>query len=324
MGQTPGSDIDVLGLGAVALDDLVYVDTYPPCDAKAPVLSRRRQFGGLTGTALVTVSRLGGRSAYAGVLGDDELSAAVIAGLSQEGVDLSFLVRRAHSRPIHSTIVVSQQATRNIFFDTAGVVGADQDLPDPAVIRRSRVLLVDNFGVPGMIRAARIARDAGIPVVGDFESDDTTEIAGLLPLVDHLILSSGFAERFTRTSDVATMVERLWGPGRRVVIVTFGAGGIWHRSSEGGTNIRFQPAFPVKAVDSTGCGDVFHGAYAFALARGLDTASCLRVAAAAAALKATRPGGQTGIPDWTGVIAFLTQHKENTEALTSLTAPAMP
>lgn len=321
MDQRRASDIDVLGLGAVALDDLLYVETYPPCDAKAPVQSRHRQFGGLTGTALVTVARLGGRSAYAGVLGNDELSEAVIAGFVQEGVDLTCLVRRAHARPIHSTIVVSQQATRNIFFDTDGVVGADADSPDPVVIRRSRVLLVDNFGVPGMIRAARIARDAGIPVVGDFESDDTTEIAGLLPLVDHLILSASFAERLTQTADIATMVERLWGPGRRVVIVTFGAGGIWHRSSEGGSNVRFQPAFPVKAVDSTGCGDVFHGAYAFALARGLDTASCLRVAAAAAAIKATRPGGQTGIPDWTGVIAFLRQHEESTEALASIAAP---
>ena len=314
---------DVLGLGAVAIDEFLHVDAYPPPDAKVPVVFRHRQLGGLTATALVTVSRLGGRGAYAGVLGNDALSEAAVAGLAHEGVDLTHLVRQAGAQPIYSTIVVARSSTRNIFFDTHGVVGADAELPEPAVIRRSHVLLVDNFGVTGMVRAARIARDAGIPVVGDFESDDAPDFAELLHLTDHLILPAGFAQHLTKCSDASHVIERLWGPERKAVIVTFGTDGVWYRASAGAgvRSIQHQPAFSVKTVDSTGCGDVFHGAYAFGLARGLDTDTCIRVASAAAAIKATRSGGQAGIPDWASVTTFLSQFGEYSEALMPAASP---
>jgi sugar/nucleoside kinase (ribokinase family) len=313
---TQGTDFDVLGLGAVAIDDFLYVDAYPPPDAKAPVVFRQRQLGGLTATALVTVARLGARSAYAGVLGNDELSEAAVAGLAHEGIDLTYLVRQANARPIHSTIVVAQQQpTRNIFFDSNDVVGADRELPAAAVIQRSRVLLVDNFGVSGMVRAARIAHDAGIPVVGDFEADDAPHFAELLSLTDHLILSASFARNLTRASNVNDVIERLWEPNRETVIVTCGVDGIWYLSNAETKSIQYQPAFSVKTVDSTGCGDVFHGAYAFALARGLAITSRVRMAAAAAAIKATQPGGQAGIPDWASLAAFLSQHGEPNETL---------
>lgn len=313
---THGADFDVLGLGAVAIDDLLYIDAYPPPDAKAPVVFRQRQLGGLTATALVTVARLGARSAYAGVLGDDELSEAAAAGLAHEGIDLTHLVRRANARPIHSTIVVAQQQpTRNIFFDSNNVVGADAELPPAAVIQRARVLLVDNFGVEGMVRAARIAHDTGVPVVGDFESYDAPHFAELLSLTDHLIVSASFAQNLTQTTDVNDVLERLWEPVRKAVIVTCGVDGMWYLTNAETKSIRYQPAFSVKTVDSTGCGDVFHGAYAFALARGFDTVDRVRLAAAAAAIKATQPGGQAGIPDWSRLAAFLRQHGDPNEIL---------
>ncbi len=229
MNDQSDAGFDVLGLGAVAIDDLLYVDAYPPADEKTLVRSRDRQFGGLAGTALVAVARLGGRAAYAGVLGDDELSEAAVAGLENEGVDVRYVVRRPGARPVLSTIVVSREGTRNIFVDRSGTHGADSDLPEADVIRRSRVLLVDNIGVPGMLRAARIASSAGIPIVADFEADDDPEIEDLFPLVDHLILSAGFVERRTGLDDPAAMVNWLWEP-RRVVVVTCGGHGVWYRA----------------------------------------------------------------------------------------------
>ncbi len=306
---------DVLGLGAVAVDDLIYVAAYPQPDEKAPVLDRRRHIGGLTATALVTAARLGARAAYAGVLGDDELSRAVIDGLAQEHVDLTYLVTQPEARPIHSTIVVSQQrSTRNIFFDCHGVVGAHPCLPPAAVIERSHVLLVDNFGIEGMVRAAHIAHDAGVPIVADFEGNDSPRFDELLSLVDHLILSSGFAKELTHAPNAAGAVEQLWSPVRKAVIVTDGAEGMWYLAEGYGQGVQYQPAFPVQVVDSTGCGDVFHGAYAACLARGVGITDRIRIAAAAAAIKATKPGGQAGIPDWSHVEAFLRQHEQREAA----------
>ena len=103
MNEHNDAGFDVLGLGAVAIDDLLYVDAYPPADDKTPVRSRRRQFGGLAGTALVAVARLGGRAAYAGVLGDDDQSEAAIAELAGKGstcaMSCAALGSRRSSRP---------------------------------------------------------------------------------------------------------------------------------------------------------------------------------------------------------------------------------
>src|SRR6266853_1907463 len=108
---------DVLGLGAVAVDDLLYVESYPSPDAKARVIRSERQCGGLTATALVAAARLGARCAYAGVLGEDELSNFVLGCLEQEGIDVGSVRRSRSAQPVHSHIVVDQRrGTRNIFF----------------------------------------------------------------------------------------------------------------------------------------------------------------------------------------------------------------
>jgi len=300
------SHIDILGLGAVAVDDLIYVDSYPPRDTKMPVQRQERHCGGLTATALVTAARLGSNCAYAGVLGYDELSEFAIERMRQEGISLSHLVRRDQARPIHSIIIVDEvRKTRNIFFDRHGVVGADPDLPEPDVIRSARALLIDNFGIEGMIRAARIAREAGIPVVADFESDDAPRFSELLALVDHLIVSRDFGEKMTGEKDPARAAQKLWAQGRQVVIVTNGPEGSTYLDASPCDSPKHQPAFPVSVVDTTGCGDVFHGAYASALVRRLPLAERVRFASATAALKATQRGGQAGIPSRSGVENFL-------------------
>ena len=83
---------------------------------------------------------------------------------------------------------------------------------------------------------------------------------------------------------------------RRSAVVTCGGAGSWYVSDADPEAARHQPALPVKVVDTTGCGDVFHGAYAAALVHGLDVAGAVRFASAAAGLKAASPGGQAGIP----------------------------
>jgi sugar/nucleoside kinase (ribokinase family) len=296
---------DVLGLGCVTVDDFLFVTTFPGPDDKTRVLRSERQCGGLAGTALVAAARLGARCAFAGLLGvDDTLSQIVAANFAREGVDIAPAVRRTDARPIHSTIIVgSGGATRNIFFEVAGRVGADDDLPDAATIRAARVLFVDHYGIAGNLRAIRIAREAGIPVVADLERDEDPRFPELLAAVDHPVLSEKFALRVTGAVDAAEAVRRLWRPDRQAVVVTGGEAGCWY--TDDGAAIHHQPAFPVEVVDTTGCGDVFHGAYAAALARGETLAARVRFASAAAALKATQPGGQRGIPDRAAVETFL-------------------
>ena len=299
--------LDVLGLGVVAVDDLLYVERYPPADAKEEVMRRERQCGGLTASALVAASRLGSRCGYAGILGRDELSRFVIERFEAEGIDLSYLAVEDDGAPVHSTIIVDmRQGTRNIFYDIRGRVGAHPSVPDAQVIRASRVLFVDHFGIEGMIRAARIARQAKIPVVADFERANVPRFAELLGLVDHLIVSRDFAAQLTGKPSAPEAALALWQEGREVVVVTCGAEGSWYVTRAQAPV--HQAAFRVDALDTTGCGDVFHGAYASLLARGEDVKERVRFASAAAAMKATAAGGQAGVPTREAVAAFLKEH----------------
>src|SRR6202034_3043910 len=103
-------------------------------------------------------------------------------------------------RPIHSVIIIdTKRGSRNIFYDISGVLGASADWPPAAVIESARVLFADWFSVPGTMRAARLARQAGIPVVADFEQRDLPGFPTLLGLPDHLILSKSFAAKLTGT-----------------------------------------------------------------------------------------------------------------------------
>jgi sugar/nucleoside kinase (ribokinase family) len=300
---------DILGLGCTAVDDLLYVPTSPRPDDKVEVRARERHCGGLTATALVAAARLGARCAYAGTLGRDDGSCFVLETLKGEGINVRHVVRRDQARPVRSVVVVDEaRGTRTIFYDTKQVFGADPNRPRPDLIRSTRVLLVDRFGIPGMIRAARLARSAGLPVVADFESSHLPRFRELLALADHLILSGNFACELTGTKSPATAARKLWRKGRRVVITTCGAQGCWFVDGPD-RNAHHFPACRVTAVDTTGCGDVFHGAYAFALARGLPVLGRIRLASAAAALKATHRGGQAGIPTLAAVKTFLQHHR---------------
>jgi sugar/nucleoside kinase (ribokinase family) len=296
---------DILGFGCVAVDDLLYVASFPQADAKAQVFRRDRQCGGLVGTALVAASRLGARCAYVAPLGGDELSEFALGRLRQEKIDVSHVARKPEAFPVHSMIVVGEDSgSRNVFFDLSGVTASRASRLPAALVRSARVLFIDHLWIEQKLPAVRIARKAGIPVVADFEDIAHPRFPELLALVDHLILSAEIARQLTAARP-ARAVEKLWSKRRQVVVVTGGAEGCWFRASATAGHV---PAFAVKAVDTTGCGDVFHGAYATGLARGLGIEERLRFAAAAAALKATRSGGQQGIPTRPEVGRFLQQY----------------
>jgi len=298
---------DVLGFGAVAVDDLLYVDHYPPPDSKAPVRAQQRTGGGLAGTALVAAARLGARAAYGGILGDDDLARFTIQELEREGVDCSPVLYRAEARPIHSTIIVDlSSGQRVILFSYVGVVERQPEEISEELVSNCRVLFVDHTTLSGGLHAISLAHRRGIPVVGDIESDTASGLAELLSQIDHLIIGIELARQITGQSEPVTAVQVLAAPRRACVVVTGGARGCWY--AECGGAVQHFPAYKVDVVDTTGCGDVFHGAYAACLARGESVRAAIEVATAAAGIKATHPGGRAGIPDRATVDLFIKEH----------------
>lgn len=293
----PPPEFDILGLGTISVDDLVYVERYPPPDRKAMILRERRALGGQVATALAAASRLGARCAYAGALGQDELSAAALGGLRAHGVDCRFVRAIASSGPVHSIIIIDESAkTRNIFFDMSRMT----PLPRPDIgdnlVGSARVLLIDQLDPPAMVCAAECAHALRVPVIMDMEWVDAPAIEVMMSLADHLLVPHDFAAAYTGLTTNEEIVSALNRSRRACTAVTCGAEGCYYLTADSTTPVRHLPAVPVATVETTGCGDVFHGAYAMALAAGQPAVECLRFAAAAAAAFAARPGGWEHLP----------------------------
>jgi len=296
---------DILGIGTAAVDDLVLLEHFPAPDSKTDYLSIQRQGGGQTATAMATAARLGARTAFCTHLCFDDLSDFTLNELEKEGVDCSSCVRSADGSPYHSLILVDITAQTRTILHSGGKVNPPEQVITPELVGSARLLCLDDNSRAAGIQAARIARSLGIPVVADIEPDPPPDYVDLLPLVDHLVINRELGAALTGLADPAAMSEKL-SYGITCCAITAGAQGCWYATQ--GQSACHIPAYQVQVVDTTGCGDVFHGAYAFALSRGQEIGDALRLASAVAAMKARFPGGRAGIPRLEEVQKFMREH----------------
>ncbi len=299
--------IDVLGLGSVTVDFVGTVKAWPGRGVKRMLDSFTICDGGLVGTALAAAARLGGKVAFAGKLGRSEMARRALEALRRESVDTSFVIETEDAEPIVAFILTdSTDGQRNIFWTRQNVeYPMPREFPDKNWFRRTSVLLIDfESGLAG-IEAAKTAKQHNIPVVIDVERNEP-HAAEAMSVSSHIIVSEEFAGGFTGSSNVAEMLTTLRSNPEQVVIVTRGENGCVGSSKEGEFEL---PAFAVDVVDTTGCGDTFHGAFALAIARGQPVVSAARFASGAAALCATQLGGRAGIPTGQQLEQFLGKHE---------------
>jgi ribokinase len=281
----------VAGLGQSSLDIIASVRAFPAEDAKAEASSVTIQGGGPVATALVALSRLGVKTYFMGVVSDDMTGREIAAGLGQEGVDIRGLRRRPGGSSQAALIIANRRnGSRTIVWQrpTVGELGPDE--VDARLIRRARLLLLDGLMKDASIEASRVARGSGVPVM----LDAGRVRSGMLRLAagaDYIVASEEFAREFSGTPRKALREISLLRP--KAATVTLGARGsiTW---SEGVTFTR--RAYRVRAVDTTGAGDVFHGGYIYGVINGWAIEKTVDFASAFAALKCRRPGGRTGIP----------------------------
>jgi sugar/nucleoside kinase (ribokinase family) len=287
----------VLGFGALAVDDIIYVDR-PLSAGKGRVTARLTDHGGNVATALVAVARLGGRAGFIGWLNMDDPAAHELA---RHGVDISLAPQRADARAIRSVITVGSDGERFIAYDDAAPQGTSDDLAD-ATLAGAGVLLVDAYAIHSLAVVAR-ARKLGLVVVADVEWSVGAATDRLLALADHLALPLEFARSHTGEADAAAILRKLSAE-RAAVVLTAGDQGC-HLWQQGDERIWHIPAHPVRAVDTTGAGDCFHGAYALALAEGKSPLDAALYASAAAALSVTGQGGRRSLPGHDSCLALM-------------------
>jgi len=284
--------MDVFGLGQCSLDHVGRIPAWPHPDTKCEFRDLVIQGGGPVATALVALSRWGLACHFAGVAGDDSFGRQIARFLQEEGVDVSGLVRRPGHRSQFAFIASEPGGRRTIFWQRpTGEALKPADI-DFGLLRTSRVLHTDGLFIEASLAAASEARKAGVIVA----VDAGTLREGMLELArlsDCFVVSESFARDLVSGDEPLEACKRILDLGPRIVGVTLGARGYVARF--GGRAI-VKPACAVEAVDTTGCGDVFHAGLTYGLVRGWDPGKSFDLAAWAAAQVATKMGGREGIP----------------------------
>ena len=292
----------MVGLGQSSLDHVCEVDGLPAFAGKAPILAYREAPGGQVATALLACARLGLRARFFGSVGDDEAADRVLAPLRAAGIDLSG-VRRVAGAPTQLAVILVDRTSgeRTVLWHRAPALALrSADLPREA-IARARALHLDAGDPEVAVWAAKLAREAGVPVFLDAD----TPVPGmpeLLAQVDFPIVSRDFAQSFFGTDSPREALRGLAGFGGRLAVVTLGELGALARQ---GDRVLESPGFRVEVRDTTGAGDVFHAAFLWAVLAGRGAGAALRLANAAAALNCRAIGAQGGLPDRAALEGFL-------------------
>jgi len=282
-----------VGVGLNATDTLLLVPRFPAFAGKVPFEGEMISPGGQVASALAACARLGLRTKYIGTIGDDERGRIQLESLRQAGINLDHVQCRAGC-PNQSAYIIIDRRTgeRTVLWSRPECLRIDPAEIQPEQILCGRLLHIDGHDTPAVEHAAHLAHRAGIPVTVDVD----TIYHGfdrVLPHVDYLIASSEFPVQWTNERDplrALEMIQREYG--MRVAAMTLGAHGAL--ALENGRFL-YSPAFVVNCVDTTGAGDVFHGAFCYSVLEGMPLADALDFSNAMAALNCTAMGARGGI-----------------------------
>ncbi len=280
----------VVCVGLSCLDHVWRVERFPPVASRTDASDYRVQGGGPAATAAVAAARLGVRAELVALHGDDAAGETLLAELAGHGVEVSAVRRLPGALSFVSAVLVARNGERWIFpYRGRGL----QD--DPAwlagVSFAGAGALVIDLRHPRLCRAAaESARAEGVAVVADYGNLRHFEHAHL---ADHLLVSRECAAELLGRDEPAAALTRLRQRSDQVVGITLGADGVL--LDDGSDTVRLL-APTVEAVDTTGAGDVFHGAYAAGLARGFAARQAAAYAVAVAAMACRTFGARTGIP----------------------------
>lgn len=297
---------DVCGIGQSSLDHVCLVEGLPRFAGKDRILDYTRLPGGQVATALLACARLGLRATYQGAVGDDDAGERVLEPLRREGVDVS-AVRVVEGAPTQLAVILLDRSSgeRTVLWYRDPRLSLEVHDLQRGRIEQARALHLDGGDPEVGIWAAKVARECGIPVVLDADTA-VPGTAELLAHVDFPIVSQTFSENFFGTRDPREAARGLVAYGARMGVVTLGEIGAVARL---GSRDLESPAYRIAVADTTGAGDVFHAAFAWALLEGLDAVGCLRAANAAAGMNCRAVGAQGGLPTRIELEAFLAEER---------------
>jgi sulfofructose kinase len=296
----------IIAVGHAALDRIYRIEAFPPEPAKVRALEHVESGGGIAANAAAAIARLGGRVELWSRVGEDDAGVKIRFALKAAKVDMRYVQPFEEGRSSTSAIIVDGRGERLI------VSQRDANMPSGTSwlplerINGTAAVLCDLRWLEAVRAVFSRARAERVPTILDADLGAREALAEILALTDFAIFSAPALRDLVPGAAVAGQLARILSFGPRYAGVTRGRDGyVWREASGQGGEC---PAFPVDAVDTTGAGDAFHGAFTLAFVEGRSLADCARFASAVAAMKCTRLGSRAGLPTRAEVEAFLAEH----------------
>nr|WP_205926155.1 sugar kinase [Rhizobium sp. P38BS-XIX] len=291
-----GAPKHILCVGAAVLDTLFRVPTMPTGQGKVLPYDMLQIAEGMASSAAYAIARLGGRASLWGAVGHDETGERIVRDLADAGIQTDGMLRVEGARSAISTILVDDDGERLIvpFYDPK--LHEHTRIVVPKDIAAFDAVLVDVRWPELAQQVLKMARAEGKPAILDGDVARDGVIEQLAPQATHIVFSEPAAHRLTGAdnfAEMAALLKRRFA--QSFICVTAGAAGSFWFDDQS-DNLLHSPTITVKAIDTLAAGDIFHGAFALAIAEGRHPAEAIQFSSVAAAMKCEVFGGRTGAP----------------------------
>ena len=284
---------DCIGIGRACLDILGVYHRFPKTDEKMKIKRIIIEGGGQASTALVVLSRLGLKVKFIGRIGKDLAGKFVLEKMKKEGIDINDVIWEKET-PL-AMIFVSKSGKRTILYSSYEKLEPFEI--DERIVRKTRIMLFDPQESETLLRNLDKIKSNGIKIVYDAEKK-VKGIERVIREVDYFIASSSFIKDYFGNMRVKDGIRKLIKMGGKFVCVTLGEKG----------SITFYkgkwihvPAFKVKVVDTTGCGDTYHAGFIYGILKGWDEVRSMKFASYLAGLCAEGLGGRETLPTFQSI-----------------------
>ncbi|SFV36733.1 PfkB family carbohydrate kinase [Hyphomicrobium facile] len=300
----PGKHI--IAVGHAALDYVYRIEAFPSSPTKIRALAHVASGGGMAANAAAAIARLGASVSLWARIGDDPSGEIIRQQLDAVGVDTAHVRTCAGVSSATAAVIVDRNGERLVISEDDHDFPLAADWLPIADIANAGAVSSDLTWLEGTVAAFGAARAHNVPTVLDIDLNSGQLLSNVLGLADYAIFSAPAFRQFVKGASDEERLATLVQSGIRHAGVTLGVNGYLWMTGSG--EICRQAAFPVEVVDTTGAGDAFHGAFAWAISEGVKDAECARIASAVAAISCKGLGARAALPTRTELEQFLETH----------------
>lgn len=306
-------EYDIVGIGVSTLDVLTIVEAFPSDESVQKALNAKFQGGGPIATALATAANMGGKVAMIDSLGDDFVGQYILNDFSKYGVVSSQIQVTANTTSSLASVWIRQRdGKRSIAYHPGSSPVLNASYANTDILKKAKIIHVNGRHLQFCLKACRLARANKVKTSFDGgKGRYRSELIPLIPLIDICIVASDFAYKYSNTTNIENAAQCFLEHGCELTVITDGENGSFIFSKDEHFH---QPAFSIEnVVDTTGCGDVYHGVFLLFLSRGFTLKQSAEYASAAAAINAQYIGGRGMLATMPEVTAFIKSYCHSTQ-----------